>query len=156
MRSIRRDLNFEPLVRQLTEVTNPATKRTVFPTMRELLCFAAALGFEKDERRELGANTAEVDARVWENLDSAVDMVYLVGVAGAQSLDVLQPDREEELLTIFEEFANGGLLVLDGWLRTQGGDVYGDQAILASLRREGLLGEGPKPISNAIDDVTFS
>lgn len=123
--------------------------------MRELLCFAAALGFEKEQRLPLGTTTAEVDARVWENLDSAVDMVYLVGVAGAQNLDVLQPDREEELVTIFEEFANGGLQILDGWLRAQGGDVYGDQAILTSLRREGLLGESPKSVSKAIDDVSF-
>jgi dnd system-associated protein 4 len=155
MKSIRRDVKYEPLVRQLTEVTNPATKRSLFPTMRELLCFTAALGFQMNERRELGPSTAEVDARVWENLDSAVDMVYLVGVAGARDLNVLQADREEELLKIFEEYANGGLHILDGWLRAQGGDVYGDQAILSGLRQEGLLGEGRKPLSKAIDDVAF-
>ena len=155
MRSIRRDKGHEALVRQLTEVTNPVTKRSVFPTMRELLCFAAALGFQMDQRRELGAETAEVDARVWENLDAAVDMVYLIGVAGARDVNILQPDREEELLKVFEEYANGGLTVLDGWLRTQGGDVYGDQAILAGLRREGLLGESPKSIGQALADVAF-
>jgi dnd system-associated protein 4 len=123
--------------------------------MRELLCFAAALGFQMQRRVPLGHDTAEVDARVWENLDSAVDMVYLVGLAGAQDIAILQPDRENELVEIFEQYANGGLQILNEWLLTEGGDVYGDQAILTALRREGLLLEGSKPLGKAISDVVF-
>lgn len=155
MRSIRRDTKHEPLVRQLTESTNPATNRSLFPTMRELLCFAAAVGFQSKRRIPLGENTAEVDGRVWENLDSAVDMLYLVGLASERKVEILQPDHEDELIKIFEEYANGGLQVLDEWLRAQGGDLYGDQAILSALRREGLLQDTPKPVAQALADVVF-
>lgn len=155
MKSVRRDSKHEPLVRQLVEVVNPNTKRSLFPTMRELLCFAAALGFQMQRRVPLGDDTAEVDGRVWEHLDSAVDMVYLVGVAGARDIGILQPDREEDLVKIFEEYANGGLQILNEWLQAQGGDVYGDQAILAALRREGLLRDGSKPLGRAMSDVVF-
>jgi dnd system-associated protein 4 len=155
MKSVRRDIKHEPLVRQLAETVNPATKRSLFPTMRELLCFAAALGFQMNRRIELGETTAEVDGRVFDNLDSAVDMIYLVGLAGTGDVAILQPDREEDLIEVFEEYANGGLQILDEWLRAQGGDVYGDQAILAALRREQLLGDGAKPVAQAVADVVF-
>ena len=155
MKSVQRDIKHEPLVRQLAETVNPATKRSLFPTMRELLCFAAALGFQMDRRVSLGEETAEVDGRVFENLDSAVDMIYLVGLAGTRDVGILQPEREEELIKVFEEYANGGLLILGEWLRAQGGDVYGDQAILSALRREELLRDSPKSVAQATSDVVF-
>jgi len=155
MKSVRRDIKHEPLVRQLAETVNPTTKRSLFPTMRELLCFAAALGFQMSRRVPLGEGTAEVDGRVFENLDSAVDMIYLVGLAGMRDVGILQPEREEELIKVFEEYANGGLQILDEWLRAQGGDVYGDQAILTALRREQLLHDTVKPVAQAMSDVVF-
>jgi dnd system-associated protein 4 len=155
MRAIRRDIKHESIVRQLAEAANPTTKRSLFPTMRELLCFAGALGFQMNKKVPLGDKTAEVDSRIFENLDSAMDMVYLVALGGARDVGILQPDREEELVEIFEQYANGGLQILDEWLRAQGGDLYGDQAILTALRREGLLREGPKPLGQAMSDVVF-
>jgi dnd system-associated protein 4 len=155
MKSVRRDLKHEPLVRQLAETVNPSTKRSLFPTMRELLCFAAALGFQFQRRMPLGNETAELDGRTIENLESAVDMIYLVGIAGSRDVGILQPDREDELVKVFEEYANGGLQILKEWLHALGSDMYGDQAILSAFRREELLTEGSKPLAKAIADVVF-
>jgi hypothetical protein len=77
-----------------------------------------------------------------------------IGLADAQDITILQPEREEELVSTFEQYANGGLHIVDEWLRAQGGDVYGEQAILSALHREGLLGDKPKSVAQAVTDAS--
>ena len=57
MRGIRRPVEFEDIVRRLAEEPHPTCGKSMFSTMRELVCFAAALGFEVNRRVPIdGAN----------------------------------------------------------------------------------------------------
>lgn len=158
MRSIRKDDKYKDVILRLAERADkdgPNEGRTLFPTMRELLCFAAALGFQTKRRIPIGNEVSEVDWRVWERSPSALEMLYMIGLADRQDVGVLHPDREEQLITIFEEYASGGLETLSEWLLADAGDSYGDRAILAGMRRHGLMGDGIKPVDQALRDLKF-
>jgi dnd system-associated protein 4 len=82
----------------------------LFETKQKALMFAAALGYHISKREPLGARDAGSAIRfdVFEkNLDDG--FVACLGVACARDLGVLGDSRQEELATIFEEYACAGL-----------------------------------------------
>jgi dnd system-associated protein 4 len=155
MKNVRRGLNHEVLVKQLTERAHSKTQRSLFPTMRDLLCFAAALGFAENRRTPLIGKTADIDGRIFENSDQATDLVYLVALAGTGDITILQADREDAAVAVFEEYANGGLALLQEWLIATPGDIDGDAALLNGLTSHGFVGLTPPSTGTAIADVQF-
>jgi dnd system-associated protein 4 len=153
MRGIRRSVVHEGLVRQLTEASPPLT-RAIFPTMRELMCFAATLGFESDLRKPLQGDTLEVDGRIFGNYQPALDTLYLVALAADRSADILRDEKEDDMISIFEQYAEGGFQILGGWLREKPDDTNGDRAILAALTKHGFL-SGLRTADEALLDVKF-
>lgn len=147
MRGVKRSAAHEEMVRRLAETQHPVSSRSIFPTMRELIVFAAVLGFENGIRRPLRGNVNEIDARQFESAtDSgkrAMDLVYLIALAGTKEAEILRENSEDQMLTVFEEYANGGFEVLAGWLREKPDDVEGDKAIVAALSRYGFLAAEP-------------
>jgi dnd system-associated protein 4 len=135
MRSIRSDEKFEEMIRNLS---HPVTGKPIFPTMRELICFAAVLGFEYEKRSQLSGKTFEVvGGRIFEGSPLAMDLLYLIALASEKNADILRD--EEPMLKIFEEYAQGGLEILQGWLREKPEDTSGDKAILEALHKYKFL-----------------
>jgi dnd system-associated protein 4 len=154
MRAIRRSAKHERLVRQLAEASHPVSKRSLFPTMRELLCFAAVLGFENNARKPLESETAEIDGRIFANHPPTLDLMYLIALACQREVDILRDENEEQMITTFEQYAEGGLEVLEGWLRERPDDENGDRAILSALTKYGYLG-GAQPVESAMGEIKF-
>ncbi len=156
MRSIRRPERHEDLVRRLAEEPHPKSKRALFPTMRDLLCFAAVVGYEEGVRTPLGSGaTKEIDGRIFENSPPAVDLIYLLALADTKNADILQDSREDEMVRIFEEYAATGLGVIESWTKETPNDSDGDQAILQAMRKGGYLGVGGQPVTKLLDEVQF-
>ena len=154
MRSVRRSKQHESLVRLLAETNHPDSARPIFPTMRELLCFAAVLGFERDKKESLDATTMEIDGRTFENHQQSLDLIYLLALADKKDAEVLREDNEDQCLGIFEQYAEGGFQEIATWLKERPEDEYGDDAILAALQKRGFLGEA-RDVDDAIQDVSF-
>lgn len=155
MRNIRRVEAFEPIFKKFTENSHPDSKRPIFSTMREFLCFLAVLGFAEGMRTPLHGKTIELDARVFENNEQSRDILYLVAMAAARDVNILQPDREDELITIFEEYVATGASVLTRWLRDTPDDHVGDQAVLAALRKNFRANQTSTSLASAIDKINF-
>jgi dnd system-associated protein 4 len=155
MKNVRREVGHEVLVKMLAERAHPRTQRSLFPTMRELMCFAAAVGFQQQKRKPLQGKTAEIDARNFENSEVAMDMLYLVALADAGDVNILQPDQEEKAVAIFEEYANGGFETLNTWMAANAGDIDGDQALFQGMIEGGLLRKAMPPVPAALADVKF-
>lgn len=153
MRGVKRSAIHEPMVRRLTETATPSN-RPVFPTIRELMCFAAVLGYEQGLKKPLQGETFEVDGRNFGNYQPAVDTLYLIALAGERNADILRDESENEMVSIFEQYAEGGFEILAGWLREKPDDEIGDRAILAALAKEGYLG-APRPVDSVMPDVKF-
>lgn len=154
MRPIRRSERHEALVRQLAESSHPHAGRPIFPTMRELMCFAAVLGFEKGKKFPLDPQTKEIDGRTFENHQQSIDVLYLLALADAKDAEVLRENNEDEYISIFEQYAEGGFREIEAWLKERADDPYGDSAILTAFQSKGFLGEA-RPVDDAIHDVSF-
>ena len=155
MRNIRRPEQYEPLFKRFTETPHPVSGKPIFVTLRDFLCFVAVLGFHNDIRITLDGKTIELDSRVFENNEQSRDLLYLVALAGSRDANILQPDREDEVVKIFEEFAAGGLKSLELWMQECPDDHVGDQAILTALRRHGFFGMHSPSFETVINNVEF-
>lgn len=154
MRNIRRSERFEKLVRLLADAPHPVTKKQLFPTIRELMCFAATLGFQFDAREKLDDKTNDVDGRRFGDHSDTVDLMYLLSLADERSGEILRDTREEDRINIFEEYANGGFGIIQRWLNARPDDLNGDKAILDGLLKENFL-KTQTSTEDAIPNVTF-
>ena len=155
MRNIRRPESFEPLFKRFTDKAHPVSGKPIFATQREFMCFLATLGFSTGVRKPIEGKTAELDGRVFDTHEQSRDIVYLIGLAGSLNAEVLMPEREDEAVTIFEEYAVSGFHEIDRWLKECPDDHIGDQAILTALRRHGYFGSSGETIEQVLDGVDF-
>jgi len=140
----------EPMVQRLAMTKLPGADRTLFPTIRELLCFAALLGYSEGRRSKLDreAGVEDVSYQQFERGD-AEDLIYLLALAETKDPEVLKEGEEQRCADIFEEFANGGLEILAQTLRRTGGE-HPDRDILELLLKSGYLNieDGEPDVSN--------
>lgn len=153
MRGIKRSEKFEDLVRKLAVEEHPLTKKSIFPTIRELMCFVAALGFERDQRGKVKDSTKIVEGDKIENSQQTLDLIYLLALAAERDPEVLQ--NEEKMAQIFEEYAQGGFEILDSWLKEKPEDGFGNEAILAAFSKYELLENEIDP-ETALGEISFS
>ncbi|MBP7703731.1 MAG: DNA phosphorothioation-associated protein 4 [Caulobacter sp.] len=140
--NINRSKVHEDLVQKLAMQKVPGTDRTLFPTIREVLCFAALLGFSEKRRIPLDRSEGveDISYQQFEREGPAIDLIFMIALAEEQNVEVLKDDNEKHCAEIFEEYANGGLAVIkDHVLR--GGGEYPDKAIMAMLKERGYLPE---------------
>lgn len=157
MRNIRRLARHADVCELLARTSHPHTGNSIFGTFRELACFAALLGFQEGRTAEMdGASELLVDARIFENNDQALDVLYLVGLAATRDRNILRSDdgNAERLVSEFERYMSGGLDVLAEWLNHDPSDPDGDRAIVSGLHRAGLLRDEP-PAGDVINRVVF-
>jgi dnd system-associated protein 4 len=136
--NVNRSTSNESVINPLAKSAGPGNV-TPFNTIRELLCFAAMLGFAKGERRPLVGEKEDIARSTFEENDS-YDFVFLIGVAETNSLDILKDGNEAELNRIFEEYAQGGLDIIATWM-TQYNDPKGFRAIVRGLCNDGFIQE---------------
>lgn len=138
---VRRSRKYETTLQKL------GGKDAIFPTLREALSFCAVLGY-KERRRvpfDHGIGTEDIAAGQYQ-MNEAVDVVFALALADHKDSDILRPDRERDCIQIYEEYANGGLELVQGWL-----DRFADIGVEDALWR-GLNSIGVRP--PAIGDRT--
>lgn len=102
MRRIKRAKGMETLYQQLG-----AGRDSVFESMKDVFLFAAALGFARGEREPVEAGGEVFGPTVFSEDDVA--LMRLMAIAEVEDVGILHPDREEELISIVEEYANAGI-----------------------------------------------
>lgn len=113
---------------------------TMFSTLREALTFCAMLGYKERRRVPLSAQAGTEDiAGAQYQINDAVDMLFALALAESKTSDVLRPDRERDCVQIYEEYANGGLELVQSWI-----ERYADLDIEDAVWR-GLNSIGVKP-----------
>lgn len=89
----------------------------VFKEIWRLLLFAAQLGYDAKKREPLtDVDTGKgIDQTTFGNCPSWPGVTYLMGLVANNSSDVLQgtAEAEDERLAIFQEYANGGLALIE-------------------------------------------
>ena len=140
--NINRSRLYEDTVQLLAAQKLPGSDRSLFPTIRELLCFAALLGYSEKRRVPLDRSKGveDVSYQQFERGD-AEDLIYLIALADTHDPEILKEGEEGRCAEIFEEYANGGLgIIKDALLRSGGEDP--NRAILELLRNKGYIEDG--------------
>jgi dnd system-associated protein 4 len=107
MRTFRHNSSHDAIVQLLYGTAHKKAGQPIFVTKRDLLCFAAVLGFEGKRRNAILEKPTEfVDSRPFENSREAMQLLYLIGLAETKDVDCLRVENEDSLVTIFEECAN--------------------------------------------------
>lgn len=132
-RDVRRPREMSDLLGELTDSGRP------FPTMRDALVFAAALGWARGKRVPFENSAEPIRWGTMTNRLGTEDLVNMLATAATEDPEVLAAGREGERLQIFEEYANGGLQVISQLLREQ--PARSPASILAELARSGLRDE---------------
>lgn len=152
--NINRSRQYEDIVQLLASQKLPGADRPLFPTIRELLCFAALLGYSEGRRVPLDRSQGveDVSYQQFERGD-AEDLIYLIALADSRDSEILKDGEERRCAEIFEEYANGGFGVLKDLILRTGGENP-NREILELLRARGyLVDDAAKPDRSAI---TFS
>jgi dnd system-associated protein 4 len=102
-RRVRRPKDKEELLTTLTD-------EGPFATFREALVFAAALGVCSERRVPFEQSSEPIP---WEVFGpTASPTMDMVAAVTTDELEILADDRVDDRLTIFEEYANGGLEII--------------------------------------------
>lgn len=152
--NINRSNVHEELVQNLAVRKLPDTERALFPTIRELLCFSALLGYSEGRRLPLDRDKGveDVSYQQFERGD-AEDLIYLIALAETKNPEILKDDEEGRCAEIFEEYANGGLEIIAEMIRRTGGE-YPYRDILKLLKECGYFGDDEKQKSD-VSDIVF-
>ncbi|MDE2665975.1 MAG: DNA phosphorothioation-associated protein 4 [Acidobacteriota bacterium] len=137
--NINRSKIHEEMVQRLAVHKIPPAGHSLFPTIRELLCFSALLGYSQGIRIPLdsGAGKEDVSYQQFERGD-AEDLIYLIALAETKDPEILKDGQESRCAEIFEEYANGGLQVLRDAMNQSGGE-YPERDIQELLLELGYL-----------------
>lgn len=129
-RDVRRPREMSDLLGELTDGGHP------FPTMRDALVFAASLGWARDKRVPFENSAEPIRWGTMTNRLGTEDLVNMLATAATEDPEVLAAGRESERLEIFEEYANGGLQVIQQIMREQPARQLA--SLLVELARAGL------------------
>lgn len=160
MRSIYRNKAHAPLIQKLM-LQDPKTGVKAFPTIKALQCYAALLGFDQKRREPFDRKDAEnIEWHTFNN-DGYTEYIYLIALAETKSINVLKydvenslpADSEEDMVKIFEEYANGGFAILESWIAKTPGDPYGAKALINGLDRAKYLVQ--PQTEQTFDEVEF-
>ena len=151
--NVNRSRVHEDMVQRLSMQKLPDADRPLFPTIRELLCFAALLGFSEGRRIPLDKTqgTEDVSYQQFERGD-AEDLIWLIALAETKDPDVLKDGEEGRCAGIFEEYANGGLFVIRDALSQSGGEFPDRELLEMLMDRKFLDVEDAEP---DVAEITF-
>lgn len=152
--NINRSRIHEDMVQRLCMNKQPGASRTLFPTIREFLCFCAMLGYSESRKVPLDkeAGVEDVSYQQFERGD-AEDLIYLVALAHTKDPEILRQGEEGACAEIFEEYANGGMEIVRDWLLQKGGE-YPDRAIVEGLKELGYI-ETPDKAPEDLANISF-
>lgn len=102
---VRRPKEYEGLMNDLKD-------SGVFDTLKSVLVFAAAVGFKNSQRTPFAESSERIDIKLFsENSDQP--FIYCIALAEHDDVDYLREDRFEDMIETFEEYAAGGLKILE-------------------------------------------
>lgn len=137
---IRRPKQFEEMLRKLCQEDNK-----IFLTYKDALVFAACLGFHRNKRQPFEKSSEPVSYHIFRGeYDAAI--FNSIGLVVEKDPHIMGVDFESKRIRIFEEYACGGLEVIEDEIYKGAGNW--EQLLLSMVARQA------KPESSVLDDIT--
>jgi dnd system-associated protein 4 len=101
------------------------------------IIFAAALGLTRQRERDIGPQRQEISTDTFEahrfGSASLASFLLLIPLIGTDDIELLRPEREDELIRKFERYAAGGLEYLRGAM-SHSSDSSGQSVIFSEVQ----------------------
>ncbi len=134
MAQIWRDKQYTQLADRLVEKETGYCGQKIFPSYRELMVFAAMVGFHNGKTSDVNEKSFEIPQRIFENNNSDA-YVYLCALQDQKSGEIFREENDNKCWKIFESYANYGLEVISNWLLDSPGDIDGVETILNEMKK---------------------
>ena len=135
MKRIQRATDKEEIIKSLM-----SDQVGVFKEIWKLLLFAAQIGMRNNDRKPLKATDAGkgIDQSTFGNCPAWPGVLYLMSLAETQNSNILSgsSEAEDERISIFQEYANGGLAILQDFFTGRPLDLDGLLAFIETQREE--------------------
>jgi len=99
------DEDVHEIYKQLTEGKDPVN--SPFSTMKDLFMWAACVGFKKGDKRPLKGKRIKIFT--WTQFSPQIDIPILKAMALTNTKDIHILQKQDEILSNAEEYANGGI-----------------------------------------------
>jgi len=86
-------------------------KTGVFPTFKDAMVFAAALGYRRGSRKEFKKSSEPIDLNVFRG-DFDRTVMNILAIEEWDDPKMIAPSNEATRVLCFEEYANGGLEIM--------------------------------------------
>jgi dnd system-associated protein 4 len=114
VRRVRRPQAFADLFETLTDRKSGGP----FETYKDVMLFCSALGYARHSRVSFEGTLEQIDFSIFQKARKDEAFVYMISLAETLELSIMTEARSDDRLTIFEEYANGGLSILKNVLGT--------------------------------------
>lgn len=104
---VRRPKQFEEMLKKLCQDEN-----RIFATYKEAMVFAACLGFQEGRRVAFDKTSEPIRLDIFRG-DYDETILRCIGLVETRDPNIMGAARQEECLRIFEEYACGGLEILE-------------------------------------------
>lgn len=91
-----------------------------------------------------GCQTEVIPEEVFSKNEDALECVRLVALAEAKDQSIFEESRMDEMVTIFEEYARGGMKAIQRYVLDLPTDILGADAIIEGVRKDGLINKRDK------------
>ena len=139
---VRRPKQFEEMMKRLCQ-----EESRIFLTYKDALVFAACLGYSRGKKQAFEKTSEPVGLHIFKgDYDAAI--FNCIGLSITGDPHIMGAERESERIRMFEEFACGGLEIIEEEIYKGAGTW--DQLML------GLVASQSKPESSVLDDITHA
>lgn len=147
---VRRSKTVEPTLQALG-----GKDAKLFATLREAMSFCAVLGYKERRKKPLDPHAGTEDiAGAQFQINEAVDIVFALALADSKNSDILRPEQEKDCVQIYEEYANGGLELVQSWIDRYS-DISVEDAVWRGLNSIGVKPPGPPPAAAEVIEPSF-
>ena len=156
MAQVWRDKKYSILAERLVEKGTGYCGQKIFLTFRDLMVFAAMVGFHHSKKNLVLVNDRafEIPQRVFEYTEADA-YVYLCALQDQKSGEIFREKNENVCWRIFESYANSGLEIIDNWLLDSPGDIDGVDTILNEMKKVAADLIKSDEISPDLDSIEF-
>lgn len=134
MAQIWRDKKHTQLTERLVDKETGYCGETIFTHYRDMMVFAAMVGFHYGKKNVVDDRGFEIPQRVFESNDYDT-YIYLCSLQDQKSSEIFREKNQNECWKIFESYANSGLEIINNWLIDSPGDIDGVDTILNEMKR---------------------
>lgn len=148
-RRVRRPADKEPLLKRLTDVKEGG----IFGSQIDAMVFASALGAARNRAVSFDQTLDPMVFELFARRSDIETLFYLLGLHHKKLISVLGDAGADDRVTAFEEFANGGLEILDAEIKRSGARPADAILQLIYQARDSPPTTGDVDLSKVVKDI---